>query len=185
MSDSQNAVPDSLSLVNVGRVTALFGIKGWVKVHSYTEPQENLFEYHPWYLKTAHGVKKVEIDEVRPHGDAFVAHIVGIDDRDVASLYTAVDIAVESSLLPELGDGEYYWSQLEGLVVYTQFAGLRQRLGVVSKILETGANDVLVVAPDSGSIDQRERLLPYVPEQFVLSVDLVAGEMLVDWDPEF
>jgi 16S rRNA processing protein RimM len=182
MSDSQN---DSLSLVNVGRVTALFGIKGWVKVHSYTEPQENLFEYHPWFLKTAHGVKKVEIDEVRPHGDAFVAHIVGIDDRDVAALYTAVDIAVERSLLPELDDGEYYWSQLQGLAVYTQFAGSRQRLGIVSKILETGANDVLVVASDAGSIDQRERLLPYVPEQFVLSVDLVAGEILVDWDPEF
>lgn len=176
---------ESSNLVNVGRITALFGIKGWVKVHSYTEPPENLFEYHPWWLKTAHGVKKVEIDEARPHGDAFVAHIVGIDDRDVAALYTAVDIAVERDLLPVLDDGEYYWSQLEGLAVYTQFAGERQRLGIVDKILETGANDVLIVAADATSIDQRERLVPYVPEQFVLSVDLIAGEILVDWDPEF
>ncbi len=176
---------DSSNLVNVGRITALFGIKGWVKVHSYTEPQENLFEYHPWWLKTAHGLKKVEIDEARPHGDAFVAHIVGVDDRDVAALYTAVDIAVERDLLPELDDGEYYWSQLEGLAVFTQFSGARQRLGIVDKMLETGANDVLVVLADAASIDQRERLIPYVPEQFVLSVDLVAGEILVDWDPEF
>jgi 16S rRNA processing protein RimM len=176
---------DLSNLVNVGRITALFGIKGWVKVHSYTEPPENLFEYHPWWLKTAHGVKKVEIDEARPHGDAFVAHIVGIDDRDIAALYTAVDIAVERDLLPELDDGEYYWSQLEGLAVFTEFSGIRQRLGIVDKMLETGANDVLVVMADAASIDQRERLIPYVPEQFVLSVDLSAGEILVDWDPEF
>jgi 16S rRNA processing protein RimM len=79
------------NLVNVGRITAVYGVKGWVKVHSYTDPQENLFEYHPWFLKTKHGVKKIEIDDARPHGDAFVAHIVGIDDRDLAAQYTAAD----------------------------------------------------------------------------------------------
>lgn len=173
------------NLVNVGRITAVYGVKGWVKVHSYTEPQENLFEYHPWFLKTKHGVKKIEIDEARPHGDAFVAHIVCVDDRDLAVQYTAADIAVERDLLPELDDGEYYWNQLEGLVVFTQFGDVRQRLGVISKLMETGANDVLVVAGDAQSIDQRERLIPYVPGQFVLNVDLEAGEVLVDWDPEF
>jgi 16S rRNA processing protein RimM len=173
------------NLVNIGRLTAVYGIKGWLKVHSYTEPAENLFEYHPWLLKTRHGVKQVEIDEARPHGDAFVVHIVGIDDRDEAAAYTAVDIAVERDLLPELDSGEYYWSQLEGLVVITQYEGVEKRLGKVSKLFETGANDVLVVAPDDQSIDQRERLIPYVPEQFVLSVNLDLGEIRVDWDPEF
>jgi 16S rRNA processing protein RimM len=173
------------NLVNVGRITAVFGIKGWVKVHSYTDPQENLFEYHPWFLKTAHGVKKIEIDEAKPHGDSFVAHIVGVDDRDLAMEYTAADIAIERNMLPELDTGEYYWSQLEGLDVYTQFSGARQRLGVVSKLFETGANDVLVVAADAESIDQRERLIPYVPEQFVISVDINVREIIVDWDPEF
>lgn len=172
-------------LVDVGRITAVYGVKGWVKVHSYTEPLENLFSYHPWFLKTKHGVKQIEIDEARPHGDAFVAHIVGVDDRDLASLYTAANIAVERSALPELDSGEYYWSQLEGLTVVTQFRGSRQRLGKVSKLFETGANDVLVVAGDSESIDLRERLIPYIPDQFVLSVNLELGEILVDWDPEF
>lgn len=173
------------NLVSVGRITAVFGIKGWVKVHSYTEPQDNLFEYQPWWIKTPHGVKKVEIDEARPHGDAYVAHIKGVDDRDIAATYTAADIAVERDLLPELEPGEYYWDQLQGLVVFSRYSGELQRLGVISKILETGANDVLVVQGDAQSIDQRERLIPYVPEQFVISVDLNAGEMLVDWDPEF
>ena len=172
-------------LINVGRITAVYGIKGWVKVHSYTEPQDNLFEYHPWFLKTAHGVKQIEIDEARPHGDAFVAHIVGVDDRDLAAQYTAADIAIERDMLAELDDGEYYWDQLIGLNVFTEHAGERQRLGVVFKLMETGANDVLVVQGDSRSIDQRERLIPYVPGQFVVSVDLSTSEMLVDWDPEF
>lgn len=177
---------ESSHLVNVGRITAVYGIKGWVKVHSYTDPQENLFEYHPWFLKTRHGVKQIEIDDARPHGDAFVAHIVGVDDRDLAAQYTAADIAIERDLLPELDEGDYYWSQLEGLVVFTRFnGGERQRLGKISKLMETGANDVLVVTGDAQSIDKRERLIPYVPGQFVLSVDLEVGEMLVDWDPEF
>jgi 16S rRNA processing protein RimM len=62
---------------------------------------------------------------------------------------------------------------------------MSQRLGRVSKLLETGANDVLVVQPDDQSIDQRERLIPYVPDQFILRVDLGTREMQVDWDPEF
>ncbi len=175
----------SSNLVNVGRITAVYGIKGWVKVHSYTEPQDNLFEYHPWWVKTPHGVKQIEIDEARPHGDAYVAHIKGVDDRDLAVSYTAADIAVERDLLPELDDGEYYWSQLEGLAVYSRVDAAEVRLGVISKLLETGANDVLVVQGDSASIDQRERLIPYVPEQFVLDIDLVQKRILVDWDPEF
>ena len=179
-----NSVNDS-DLVNVGRITAVYGIKGWVKVHSYTEPQDNLFEYYPWFLKTKHGVKQVEIDEARPHGDAYVAHIVGVDDRDLAAEYTATDIAIKKNLLPELGDGEYYWSQLQGLVVSTEVDGKRQRLGVISNILETGANDVLIVAADAESIDQRERLIPYVPGQFVISIDLEVREIIVNWDPEF
>jgi 16S rRNA processing protein RimM len=175
----------SSNLVSIGRITAVYGIKGWVKIHSYTENPEDVFSYAPWLLKTAHGVKPVEIDEARPHGKGFVAHLKGVDDRDAAVSYTGVDIAVDKSQLPPLDEGDYYWSQLQGLAVISVYEGQQTRLGRISKIMETGANDVLVVTPDSESLDQRERLIPYVPEQFVLSVDLTAGEMRVDWDPEF
>lgn len=173
------------NLVNVGRITAVFGIKGWVKVHSYTEPQDNLFNYCSWLLKTPHGIKEIEIDEARPHGDAYVVHIKGVDDRNLAETFTKCDIAVGREELAELDDGEFYWYQLEGLRVISQFEGQQLDFGVVSKILETGANDVLVVQGDSQSMDQKERLVPYVPGQFVLSVDLDRATIFVDWDPEF
>lgn len=179
MSDSK------LGLIDVGRISAAHGIKGWLKVQSFTQPADNLFEYHPWWLKTPHGVKQVEIDASRPQGKGYVVHIKGVDDRDLASRYTGQIIAVERAQLPALDAGDYYWHQLEGLRVISRYQGQPQNLGRVANLLETGANDVLVVAPDSESIDQRERLVPYVPEQYVLSVDLAAGTIEVDWDPDF
>ncbi|MCV6613707.1 MAG: ribosome maturation factor RimM [Cellvibrionaceae bacterium] len=178
----------SSNLVNIGRITGVFGIKGWVKIHSDTEPRENIFEYSPWWLKTRHGVKPVEIDQAKPHGNGLIAHIKGVDDRDIAETYTKVDIAVERAQLPALEEGEYYWHQLVGLKVITEQGPEPLVLGAVQKLLATGANDVLVVKGDVealASLDNKERLLPYVPGQFIKRVDLQAGEIYVDWDPEF
>jgi len=172
-------------LLNVGRITSVFGIKGWVKVHSQTEPPENIFNYQPWYLKTAHGVKPIELADWRAHGKGFVAQIVGIDDRNAAELLCPVDIAIEKDKLSALDDGEFYWHQLEGLRVMSRFSNQSYDFGIVKKILPTGANDVLVVVGDEQSIDQSERLIPYVPDQFVSDIDLANGVMTVDWDPEF
>lgn len=173
------------NLVNVGRITTVFGVKGWLKVHSNTEPPEAIFDYTPWWIKTKHGVKEVEIDAGRPHGNAFVVHIKGLDDRDIARDYCQVDIAVERDQMPELDEGEFYWHQLEGLSVISEYDGQTFRLGQVQRLLETGANDVLVIKGTADSMDQNERLVPYVPGQFVKSIDLDAGEMIVEWDPEF
>ncbi len=173
------------NLVNIGRVTTVFGVKGWLKVHSNTEPPERILDYSPWWLKTRHGVKKVEIDDGRPHGTAFVVHVKGLDDRELARDYCQVDIAVELDQIPTLDEGEFYWYQLHGLHVVSEYAGQSVNLGVVQRLMETGANDVLVVQGDVDSVDQRERLIPYIPELYVKSVDLVAGKMVVEWDPEF
>ena len=94
-------------------------------------------------------------------------------------------VAIERSQLPDLSDGDYYWDQLIGLSVVSYFSKEPQHLGQVSKMLETGANDVLVVAPTDDSIDDRERLIPYVPDMYVCKVDLASATMDVDWDPEF
>lgn len=173
------------NLVDVGRISSVFGVKGWVKIHSYTEPGDGLFGYAPWWLKTPHGVKPLEIDEYRAHGKGFVAHVRGVDDRDQAALLCGQNIAVERGQMPALPEGDYYWHQLQGLAVISHFEGKPQRLGRVARLMETGANDVLVVAPDAQSIDGRERLVPYVPGQFVQRVDLETGCIEVDWDPAF
>lgn len=172
------------NLVDAGRIATVFGVEGWVKIDSHTQPPDNLFSYPTWWLKTAHGVKPFEVDAHRPHNKGFVAHIKGLDDRDEAAKLRGVTIAIERTDMPELEKGEYYWYQLQGLAVISQFEGQSVRLGRVSSLIETGANDVLVVAPEPDSLDDRERLLPYI-DQCVAKVDLEGGYLTVDWDPDF
>ncbi|MFL0796528.1 MAG: ribosome maturation factor RimM [Cellvibrionaceae bacterium] len=171
--------------VTVGRITSVHGVKGWVKVYSHTRPPENIFSYKQWFVKTKHGLKEVELDEGRKQGKHLVAHLKGIDDRDAAQLYCQADIGILRSQLPGLEEGDYYWHQLEGLRVISDFDGKALDLGKVSRMMETGANDVLVVKGDEQSIDKGERLIPYVLDQFVTEVDLSEGQIRVEWDPEF
>lgn len=184
----------------VGVITGAFGIKGWLKVKSYTQPQDNIVAYAPWRVvkpksgrgpqpktvTSAEGALVVCDDHsLRPQG--LVVHIEGCDSRNDAELWVGGEIQVPVSQFSALTDAEYYWHQLMGLKVIAEFEGATSPLGRVTGILETGANDVLVVkasGADDG-IDQRERLIPYVPEQYVISVDLDAGCIKVDWDPEF
>ncbi len=175
--------------VVIGKITGVYGVKGWVKVHSFTEPMSNFLDYagsqSGLQFGRGHDCKPIEIDEARLHGKGIVAHIAGVDDREIARQYCGFDLSVDQAILPTLSADEYYWHQLVGLEVYSMFGGSEQLLGKIDHLIETGANDVLVVKPSKGSIDQRERLLPYVPEAFVLRIDEAQGRMDVDWDPEF
>lgn len=168
----------------VGRITAVFGVRGWVKVFSYTDQVEALFGYEPWWIDTEAGRKQVIVEEWKHHGDGLVVHIKGVDDRDDARSWCNHDISIDKGLLPNLIQGDFYWHQLVGLSVVSEFEGHRIRLGVVKSLLETGANDVLVIKGDTESIDREERLIPYV-EQFVTLVDMTAKKIDVIWDPEF
>jgi 16S rRNA processing protein RimM len=169
--------PQADDWVTVGHIAAVYGVKGWVKVRSYTEPFENVMHYQPWHLVNNKQTIIVEIDTFKHHAAGLVAHIVGCDDRDKAKLYTGLEIRVERSQLPKPKKGEYYWYQLEGLTVVTD-KGVT--LGKVDYLLETGSNDVLVV-----NGEDRERLIPYLPGKVVKNIDLDAAVITVDWDPEF
>jgi 16S rRNA processing protein RimM len=166
----------------LGRITAVFGVKGWLKVHSYTDPIDNILDYKQWVLHHNGRRLPVTLAGSQRHGKGLIVLLKGVEDRNQAQEYCGADIAVDSAALPVLPEGEYYWHQLEGLEVVTDDGLL---LGKVDHLIETGANDVLVVRSTDGSMDDRERLIPYLPEQVVIDIDLENNRMTVAWDPEF
>lgn len=172
----------SEEIITVGRITTLYGVKGWVKIYSHTEPMESILDYSPWLLKINGQWQPVKISDGKKHGKGLVAKLAGIEDRDIARQYCGLDIAIEKRLLPALEAGDFYWSQLEKLEVLTE-SGVR--LGKVSHLIATGSNDVLVVKGNADSIDRKERLIPYLPDQVIKQINLEEGTIRVDWDPEF
>lgn len=166
----------------IGQITSVFGVKGWLKVYSYTDPKDGILEYRDWTLVLNGQRIPARLEEGRRQGQGIVVRLKGIDDREVARTYIGADITVPTTELPDLPDGEFYWHQLEGLTVFTADG---ECLGRVDHMIETGSNDVLVVRATDASIDQRERLIPYLPDQAVRNVSLAEGTIIVDWDPEF
>ena len=164
-------------LILVGRIVGLHGVSGEVKLESFTEPRTQIFRYQPWRVKSPGRDDEVSGSRGKSHGKGIVATLPGVTDRDEATRYVGSEIWVLRSLLPKPKPGEYYWADLEGLEVVT-IEGVA--LGRISHLLATGANDVIVVR-DEG----RERLLPFILDDFVKDVDFEAGRMTVDWDPAF
>jgi 16S rRNA processing protein RimM len=161
-------------MVALGYISAVHGIKGWVKVHSWTRPMEAILDYQPWLL--GEDQKTVKIIDGRKQGKGLVACLPGIEDREQAMMMIGQQIFVRREQLPTPAENEYYWSDLEGLEVQTTKGVV---LGKVERLMETGANDVLVIR------GQREHLVPFVQGQYVTRVDLEDGLIEVDWDPEF
>ena len=172
---------DTTGLLVAGKITGCYGIKGWVRVHSYTDPQENLLDLGQWRVQRDGAMQSLEFDRGKPHGKGLVAHIAGVDDRTAAQAYQGLEVWVPEQALPALEEGEYYWRQLEGLAVWCRSGDQRVLLGEVDYLIETGANDVLVVKGCEGSVDDRERLIPYLPGRTVERVDLAEKLIEVDW----
>ncbi len=162
--------------VVLGKVGGLYGVRGWVRLWSFTDPVENLLDYQELELGQGGRWKTVRLVEGRRQGESLVARFEGCADRDQAAPLVGAELAVARDRLPAAGEGEFYWADLVGLQVVTT-AGVS--LGRVDHMMATGANDVMVVA------GERERLLPFVPGQYVIEVDLAGGRIVVDWDPEF
>jgi len=159
--------------VILGRISGLFGVKGWVKVYSYTEPREAVLNYDRWLLSGKNGWQEATVAEGQRHGKTVIVRINGYDDRDQAAGLIGTEIGVPRDALPEADSDHYYWSDLEGLSVVHRDG---TEIGKVDHLLETGANDVMVVKGET------ERLVPFVMDKVVLGVDLVKGEIRVDWE---
>lgn len=171
MSSAEPATPARVPVV-LGRVSGVFGTRGWLKIYSYTRPRDNIFNYSAWQLCDRGAWHSFALAEHRRQGAALVVRLAGIDDRDAAAGLIGRDIGVDRDVLPDNAAGEYYWADLIGLQVVNQ-DGIA--LGSVTRLLETGANDVLVID------GPRQRLIPYVIERYVVAVDLAERRMIVDW----
>ncbi len=160
--------------VALGYISAVHGIKGWVKVHSWTRPMEAILNYQPWLLGEEE--RPVSIVDGRKQGKGLAALLPGMQDREQARSLIGQQISVNRDQMTPTDKDEYYWSDLEGLEVHTLKGEI---LGRVDRLMETGANDVLIIR------GEREHLVPFVQGQYVTNIDLVAGRMDVDWDPDF
>lgn len=163
--------------LSAGEISGVFGVKGWVKIFSFTEPRENILRYSPWLVQKNNQTREIKVIGGQRHGNTVVAELEGIADRDAALVLMGSKILIRKEQLPQAKPGEYYWADLIGLQVETE-SGVK--LGVVDHLLETGANDVLVVR--DGEV---ERLIPFLQQHTVLKIDLDSGLMIVDWDPDF
>jgi len=162
-------------LICVGHILGSQGIKGWVRVFSNTSPRENIVSYSPWFIEQGN-VRKATAVHGRRQGKNVLARLEGIEDRTQADELAGCRIFIDPQLLPRLEAGEYYWSDLVGLTVETVQG---EPLGVIASMMETGADDVMVLS------GERERLIPFAIDQIVREIDLDKQRLVVDWSPEY
>lgn len=162
--------------VVLGRINGLFGVRGWVKVFSHTEPRDNILNYNPLLVFYQGRWQPMKLLDGRPQGKGIVLQLEGFDDRDLAATLIGSDIAISHEQLPQLGRDEYYWTDMVGCNVVAEDG---TELGELKSLFETGSNDVMVVK------GERERLIPFLQPDVVKRVDLQARLIEVDWDPEF
>ena len=160
----------------LGRVVGAHGIQGELRVQSWTDPAEAILDYRPWLIDHAGERRTIEAVRGRAVDKGLIVRLPGVDDRDGAERLKGAEIRVLRAALPPPGPGQYYWVDLEGLDVFT-VDGVA--LGRVEKVVPTGANEVLEVRGD------RLRYLPFVLDEYVKSIDLDAGRLVIDWDPDF
>jgi len=171
------------NVIVVGRLGAVYGIKGWLKVNSFTEDPESIFGYTPWFIQQKGLWREVRLNSWKRHNNGLICKLDGVDSREDAQALTGFDIAVQSEILPELPQGEFYWRDLIGCTVVTTKG---YQLGTVTELMETGSNDVLVVKANANdAFGMKERLIPFIDEQVITNINLPARLIEVDWDPGF
>ena len=161
--------------IELGKIIGVWGVNGWVKVFSHTNPRNNIIHYKHWYLKQDDTWQKFRLSQGRIQGKKIVTQLLGVQCCDEAEKLKDAVIAIKKQQLTILPDNEYYWTELEGLQVFNLS---NMCLGLVQYLIETGANDVLVVRGN------REYLIPYIPD-VIHEIDLNNNKICVDWDPDF
>jgi 16S rRNA processing protein RimM len=164
-------------MVIMGRVAAAQGIQGWIKVQPFTEQLDSLVDYRTWWLGNEKlGWRELDVLKSSLHGKSLIAQLMGCHDRNTAETYKGLLIAIPRNRLPQPDEGEYYWNDLIGLEVRNLDDA---RLGLVSNLQDTGANQVLCVAGEKGEI-----LIPFIASA-IKQVDLAGKLIRVDWQADY
>lgn len=155
----------------LGRFGGAFRVEGWIKVQSFTDPQDNLLDYEEWLLAERDQWRPIKVIDVRTTAKEILAKLEGIESREAAMVLSGREIGVMRSQLPPTQAGEYYWDDLAGLQAYAADGTL---LGRVDHIIDMPAHGVLLIK------GERQHLVPLVKER-IISVDLAAGRITLDW----
>ena len=182
MHESSSPSHDFLTLADI---VGVYGIKGWVRLRVRLDDPNLLLSLSDLELVAARGApaarRSVVVEALQVHGKGHIARLSGISDRTQAEVLKGHEIQVAAAHFPAAGDDEIYWRDLEGLSVFCTEAGSRCLLGTVKTLLETGANEVLVVSPCEGSVDDKEHLVPWIPQTVITEINLEAGALEVAW----
>lgn len=187
--DSGRAAP--ADRMKVGELRAAYGLQGWLWLYSETDPISNVFDYQPWWVETRSGLRQMKVKRWRTQGKGLVVSLEGVLDRNAADLLMGAAVWADRNALPVAPDNEYYWSDLVGLQVYAfepsesgDVAVEPVFLGAIHELFETGANDVIVVRPVAGSVDQVERLIPW-HKDIIRHIDMATRRMDVNWGVDY
>ena len=167
---------EKVSYIAVGQLGKAYGIQGWLKVNSFTDPIDNLLDYSPLYFKQGEQWVVLPVTDMRLQANSIIAHIQGHDTPESARLLTGTELMIHRSQLPELAEDEYFWCDLVGMCVIT-CNGVE--LGKVDSLLRAGGNDLLVIK------GVKEHLIPLIRDHYVMKIDPTLQQITVDWDPEF
>ena len=160
--------------VVIGQISSPHGIKGWLKVVSYTDPIENIITYKNVLINKNDEEILFEVEDYTISGKTIRIKLAGIDDRNMSEELSKAQILIDRKNLPEISDGHYYWNDLLGLNIKNTD---QTDLGILQSFFETGSNDVMVVVRKN----KQRILIPFINNEVVKSVDLDSKEIIVEW----
>ncbi len=159
--------------VAIGKLGSAFGVHGWLRVHSFTDPIDNIINYHDWHTKVRDQWQPLAVEACKRHGKHILVKLKGIDSPEAAKKHVNQEVWVERDQFADTEADEYYWTDLIGCNVQSPDGKL---IGCVKEMIETGSNDVFVILDDN----KKRHLIPHL-DGVILSVDINNKLIVADW----
>lgn len=164
----------------IGKIKRAYGVRGWVKIVSFTDKSENIFCYAPWLVFLKNQWKLIRLECWKSIKEKYIVKISGVSNREMAMLLTNSNLIIGETQLPFLCNNEYYWKDIIGCTVITVQGN---DLGCVDYIIETIAHDVLVVKLfKQNFVKTKNCLIPFIYNRIIKNVNLIKNVIVVDWN---